>query len=206
MNSLKPGTSYSWSFGDGNTSTAINPIHVYDTFGLYTVKLIGLTAPGCLDSIIREAEVYQNPVADFVADFECFGVPIQYVNQSINGTGNNLTYQWTFGDNNGSTQNSPSHNYGSYGLYPASLTITDELGCTDEYADVIRVYALPEANFDIDPGCANDEFDFISLSTVADNSNITKFHWQYHDDRSNTKASTYRVFRVPRNLYRILES
>lgn len=30
---------YYWNFGDGNTSTSINPIHLYDTTGLYTVSL-----------------------------------------------------------------------------------------------------------------------------------------------------------------------
>lgn len=29
-----------WDFGDGNTSTEFNPIHTYDTTGIYTVKLI----------------------------------------------------------------------------------------------------------------------------------------------------------------------
>lgn len=31
---------FSWSFGDGSTSTAVNPTHVYATTGEYTVSLI----------------------------------------------------------------------------------------------------------------------------------------------------------------------
>jgi len=31
--------SWLWDFGDGNTSTAINPMHTYTTKGIYTVKL-----------------------------------------------------------------------------------------------------------------------------------------------------------------------
>jgi PKD repeat protein len=40
-NSTSPstGTSYLWDFGDGNTSTSVNPTHVYDTIGVYTVTL-----------------------------------------------------------------------------------------------------------------------------------------------------------------------
>lgn len=32
-------TSYLWTFGDGNTSTDVNPMHTYDTPGYYTVTL-----------------------------------------------------------------------------------------------------------------------------------------------------------------------
>ncbi len=37
--STGPVTSWSWDFGDGNTSTAQNPSHVYNTAGTYTVAL-----------------------------------------------------------------------------------------------------------------------------------------------------------------------
>ena len=32
-------TSWNWDFGDGNSSTAQNPTHVYATAGTYDVKL-----------------------------------------------------------------------------------------------------------------------------------------------------------------------
>lgn len=37
--------SWSWDFGDGNTSTAINPMHTYTKRGTYTVRLT-TTGPG----------------------------------------------------------------------------------------------------------------------------------------------------------------
>ncbi len=39
-NSSINGLSFIWNFGDGNTSTSINPIHTYTNFGNYTVSLI----------------------------------------------------------------------------------------------------------------------------------------------------------------------
>src|SRR5687768_18125934 len=35
-----PFVSYQWHFGDGNTSTEINPVHSYTTGGLFSIKLI----------------------------------------------------------------------------------------------------------------------------------------------------------------------
>jgi PKD repeat protein len=41
VNSLRPltGTTASWTFGDGKTSTALNPTHTYDTAGVYTAEV-----------------------------------------------------------------------------------------------------------------------------------------------------------------------
>jgi gliding motility-associated-like protein len=190
INDIRPGTSYQWTFGDGNGSGSANPIHVYDTFGVYTVQLIGTTAQGCLDSISGPAEVYQNPTARFDAEFACFGVPIQFNNASVNGSGSNLSHQWNYGDNNNSTQTSPAHTYGNFGTFPVSLTVDDEYGCTDTYLDFVSVYALPEADFEAAPTCAEDEVVFIDLSTVDDNSNITKYFWRFHDQRTYTVNNT----------------
>ncbi len=44
--------SWSWDFGDGNTSTQPNPLHYYTTNGTFTVKLVVTSAYGT-DSIIK---------------------------------------------------------------------------------------------------------------------------------------------------------
>ncbi|NBV05175.1 MAG: PKD domain-containing protein [Cytophagia bacterium] len=53
---------YSWSFGDGNTSTAVSPTHYYASGGMYTVRLvvrrIGATAStSCSDTESRVVSV-----------------------------------------------------------------------------------------------------------------------------------------------------
>ncbi len=40
------GNTYLWDFGDGNTSTLINPSHIYTNYGSYNVKLISYNACG----------------------------------------------------------------------------------------------------------------------------------------------------------------
>ncbi len=41
---------YIWSFGDGDSSIAVNPYHVYRTPGSYTVELLAMTQLGCKDT------------------------------------------------------------------------------------------------------------------------------------------------------------
>lgn len=53
LNNLGNGKVNKWTFGDGTKETSMNPVHVYDTPGLYTVFLSSTGADGktALDSI-----------------------------------------------------------------------------------------------------------------------------------------------------------
>jgi PKD repeat protein len=45
-----------WDFGDGITNTTINPTHIYDASGVYTVTL-QVSGPGGVSRRIREAYI-----------------------------------------------------------------------------------------------------------------------------------------------------
>ncbi|MEZ4953195.1 MAG: PKD domain-containing protein [Saprospiraceae bacterium] len=49
-------SSYLWDFGDGATSTAVNPSHVYSSAGAYTVKLRSMI-DGCTVEFIGTVDV-----------------------------------------------------------------------------------------------------------------------------------------------------
>jgi len=51
-NNSQYATSYLWDFGDGNTSSDINPWHIYSTAGFYAVKLKAISSLCGIDSII----------------------------------------------------------------------------------------------------------------------------------------------------------
>lgn len=54
-------TTYVWNFGDGNTSTLINPNHLYEEVGEYTVELVAISDYGCTDTaravVITDADL-----------------------------------------------------------------------------------------------------------------------------------------------------
>ena len=62
-------TSWSWTFGDGGTSTAQNPVHTYNSTGTYTVTLTATNAVGS-DSETKTNYITVNacnaPVANFI--------------------------------------------------------------------------------------------------------------------------------------------
>ena len=60
------GSTYTWSFGDGITSTATAPSHIYTTAGTYSVKLIATSVCGT-DSLTYANLVVVNPPSTPVA-------------------------------------------------------------------------------------------------------------------------------------------
>ncbi|MCE9538554.1 MAG: gliding motility-associated C-terminal domain-containing protein [Bacteroidetes bacterium] len=54
--------SYSWSFGEGGTSTAIDPEYVYTLSGTYQVELIATSQHGCLDTAYMDVITNANVI------------------------------------------------------------------------------------------------------------------------------------------------
>ena len=127
--STGPALTYSWNFGDGNSSTEAAPSHIYNSDGLYTIRLRITDEYGCTDEITRPQYVrIVTPVAAFTMSDSVSTCPpliVQFTNQSTNQD----SYHWDFGDNNFSTDASPSHFYNVAGTYFPKLTITGPGGC-----------------------------------------------------------------------------
>ncbi|CAG0937263.1 partial Collagenase ColH, partial [Thermoflexales bacterium] len=125
FNNLSTGsyTSTLWTFGDGNTSTAISPTHLYANPGVYTVTLTIADLTTTV-SLTRSSyiTVYQPVQAAFSASPLSGTAPlvVTFTNQS---TGDYTDWLWDFGDGVSSTQANPTHTYAA-GTYTLSLQIT----------------------------------------------------------------------------------
>ncbi len=155
---------YDWSFGDGVNSTMANPgTHVYSVAGNYIICLTLTTADGCTsmdcDSVTVAEDGTINPVTTPTCQAGFFAMQAyQWVDSAANpngGGGNpvpnelwiwnlssggsgDFTYLWSFGDGTSSTEEFPTHSYGS-GEYELCLTINDGVGCTSTFCDMISV-------------------------------------------------------------------
>lgn len=93
---VNPGqTSCYWDFGDGQTSTDCNPVHVYSSPGVYDVMLVisDLTSCNQADTVWHQVLVMSNSTSTLPEVHMCAGDAVQigippYVGQGI-------TYQWT---------------------------------------------------------------------------------------------------------------
>jgi len=126
-------TSWSWTFGDGNLSSAENPSHTYASAGTYTVSLNATNAYGS-DTETKTNYITvneQTPAADFSADTTTGERPLTVTFTDLS-TNNPTSWSWTFGDGNSSTAQNPSHTYVSSGTYTVSLTATNSGGSDTE--------------------------------------------------------------------------
>jgi serine protease len=132
--------SYSWDFGDGNSSTEQNPVHSYSSGGSYTVSLTVTDNQGSTDTSSQTVSV----VAPNVAPSASFSVSanlldVDFTDSSTDSDGSVDSYSWDFGDGNSSTEQNPSHSYASAGTYSVSLTVTDNEGASDTDSQTIDV-------------------------------------------------------------------
>lgn len=132
-NSSDPITNWTWNFGDGTSSTAQNPSHVYTTPGTYSVSLTVTTSGGCTNNnagapIIINA--YPYPVASFSVNAYVFNLPYDVLNCTNLSTGA-VSYSWNFGDGSTSTIFNPNHTYTSVGNFEVVLIATSQYGCSD---------------------------------------------------------------------------
>ena len=67
-------TSWHWDFGDGTTSTAQHPTHIYNNIGLYIPKLIAYSGTGCSDTLIYPIAINVNaPVVNYISPAPIIG-------------------------------------------------------------------------------------------------------------------------------------
>ena len=136
---------YSWDFGDGNTSTEMNPTHTYAEPGTYTVTL-SVSNDSCSSSF--SMFIFTDP-SGWYSD-ECNALFLPALDSSLSVVFINLsspdvlTTEWDFGDGNTSDEPFPVHTYATDGVYNVSLTITTISGCTNTFTMIID---LTDFNF-----------------------------------------------------------
>ena len=118
---------YVWDFGDGQTSSELNPCHAYFSKGTYYVKLTAYSPKekkfnvcGMSINVIEATPEEPMPTALFNASTTNATVDdnICFTNKSMNAH----HYEWDFGDGQTTQESNPCHAYSSKGVYYVQLT------------------------------------------------------------------------------------
>ena len=107
-----------------------------------------------------------------------------------------LTWAWTFGDGNASSEQNPSHTYGAAATYTVSLTVTDDDGAPSSVSKQVTVSvpgsnASPVADFTF--SCTNLSCGFTDRSTDADG-NVLAWSWSFGDGATSTAQNSNRTY------------
>jgi gliding motility-associated-like protein len=141
---------YRWSLGEGNTSTQTNPVaYKLATSGKFSIELIAMGSNSCNDTIVKDLTLYPSPVLQFNANDGCVGEQITFSNTSTISSGSISRFEWTFGDGQSSTIESPYHAYTNPGIYQVELIAESDQGCLDTLVDksATEIFSSPNANF-----------------------------------------------------------
>ncbi|RMF00146.1 MAG: PKD domain-containing protein, partial [Bacteroidetes bacterium] len=139
--SVGEGTAYVWDFGDGTTSTQVNPLHTYAVAGIYTVSLTVL-GENCDHTVSVPINAGENI---WYGNLECraWFLPIMEAESNavflVNlSTPDAVSFAWDFGDGTSSDHASAYHQYEGPGTYTVSLTITTAEGCSSTFSATLN--------------------------------------------------------------------
>lgn len=195
--SIGAGT-WTWTFGDGTTSTEQNPTHTFPEFGSFTVSLT-VTNDTCSHTITKSVEVFQEPLS-FEANVKeaCKTRAIDF-RALTNNAARIVSYEWLFGNGGSTTGPNVSNLFSTAGNFDVSLVTTDIYGCRDSVFqdDFIRING-PTAGFSAtsNNGCKGLTAQFNDNSSTDGRNAITNRLWYYGDGHKaqETGTSTQHVY------------
>jgi PKD repeat protein len=178
-NTTTNGATYSWTFGNGSTSTSTSPTNIYNVAGNYTVKLVSVSTNGCRDSLSKTVTVWPRPVASFKVDNGCTGDALSFATNSVGAVG----HEWTFGDGNTSTAANPSKGYTAAATYSVRLIVTSVNGCKDTTSSNVTVHPRASVSFTNPTNfCVGLSTTFANTSTLS--SGTMTYQWNFGDGNS----------------------
>ena len=132
--SVNPDT-WSWNFGDGNSSTLQNPVHNYTATDNHTVEHAITNTVRATSDFAPDMVRARVPTAKIGGSafgfFGCGPLSVGFTDASTTSAGTTITgWLWDFGDGNSSTEQNPTYTYNKQGIYNVSLTITNSEGDT----------------------------------------------------------------------------
>jgi PKD repeat protein len=180
-------TSWRWDFGDGDTSTLANPLHVFTGTTIFTVRCIITTSNGCQDTGYRvvQTDTPVHPVFTVSPDSVCPHIPVTFTNNSSNPY--QTIFYWHLDEDTFLrtmiTNNSFVHSFRKSQSYRIEL-FTDHNNCSDTETKIL-VVKPSSASFTDSLYCSpSTTTQFIDRSVGA-----TSYLWDFGDGSSPSSSA-----------------
>lgn len=188
-------TKRNWSFGDGNSSGAINPVYQYTDTGYFTVTLI-VSDNGCNDTLRVDSAVYIKPVIAYIAgNFR--GCDTPFVMQVFNASLGGHVWHWDFDTGNPADTSNlkvPLFTYNQTGNFNVRLTALDTItGCRDTFDQLVQIELIDIwAGVDTTFGCVPHSANFTGGSNYA-----TTQLWSFGDGNASNQYNVGHTYTRP---------
>ena len=178
---------HEWYFGDGTTSTLINPVKTYLNYGVKTIIHLVKKGNICADTFITTVTL--NNSTQCVADFRdtVVGNSVYFNNRS---TGNNLSYYWNFGDGTTSNLQNPIKVYNKVDTFLVCLTVRNmfDTTCFNTKCSTIvsGVANTPCVAYFIDTAEIDTNAEIFVYFNNRSTGNNLSYYWDFGDSTTST--------------------
>ena len=193
-----------WDFGDGASSLALAPGHVYTDTGYFTVSLL-LGYNGCyrLDSIVDYIYI-DGPVAGFTFSYDCDADSLYLTDRTV--AADIVSYEIKLQGTTVFTSDlsDPVAPLSAPGLYEITQTTENfTTGCVDQFVDTLLIESpILDISLDSTRGCAP-----FTVEVINNSVGVAQWEWKVpggaiSDDSTASPTNTFRrpgiydVFRV----------
>ncbi len=188
---------YLWDFGDGITSTTINPAHTFSTFGNHTVCLTVTNQDESCSNQHCSTFTITCPAQASFTETSSDLYNYSFLNTSA-GTDISTIYSWNFGDGDTASQQNPTHIFDTLGIYQTCLTITDtSLNCLTQICDTISILCPGTATYTYTIDTNGLTYNFSDKSTGENTS--TTFAWNFGDGNTSSTQNAVNTFSTAGN-------
>lgn len=173
-----------WDFGDGNYSTEVTPEHSYQEPGTYPVTMVITNADFlCQSSYNSTVNILDRPSGGIITEGDSACPPLAICFEAEHEGAS--FFEWSFGDQNTSTNLNPCHTFTEPGRYTVDFRVADEHGCFSAYDSInIRIFDQPVAAIEVpqDIYCGDTQtISFINNSTNG----ATNYQWTFSNGVSS---------------------
>lgn len=192
--------SWSWDFGDGNTTSTQTPTHQYNATGTFATELIATSANGCFNSFQVDVDVYDLPQPDFTFPSTCVNDPTDLADNSIDGDWPINSWTWNT-DGQTLTGSTVQHTFSTTGAFSVQLVVEDQFGCIDSVSQQLTISVRPDIALSVSDDCAMEQFVFVNTSSIPTGS-IDVYEWDMDDGNTYTTASPTNTY-VDHGIYNV---
>ncbi len=196
-----PITSWSWNFGNGNSSQLRNPGAVYTTPGIYTVTLT-VSNGSQSDQEVKTGfiVVRDYPSVNFTFDKNsgCSPLNVQFSSQVGTGTGAITEWLWVFGDGGTSTEENPLYTFNGAGQRTVGLKVKNQYGCesTKNIPSAIHVNG-PAVDFAASATSSCQVPFNVNFTDHSTGAGALTYNWNFGNGQTSTSANPSTTFTAP---------
>jgi gliding motility-associated-like protein len=157
------GLQFRWIFGDGSTSSKVNPVHQYQSTGSFPVRLIAEDGL-CKDTLTKNFQVLPIPDAAYAYQRDTCSATVNFMSKSDA----DHPHLWTFDNGDTSQKVNPVKTYKETGDRNVRLVVGPKGSCSDTVEKRVSVPDFVNAGLDVIRARCKPKFTLYANTNHAD--------------------------------------